>query len=162
MPSRLPSPGTASSQALSVKAYRWRSREERRGDSLLPRDPNHVGGIMGLRTASENGAPIPPTSLSMKWKPDCPSRKQKWITRPFTKRGNEHFDWPVGLLQADSEGNKDFLILPIFAEQTNLVTTPTRSQVKTSIHKIYWPKSNGQINYNDNGCEKGDLANATQ
>lgn len=46
----------------------------------------------------------------------------------------------------------------------NLVTTPTTLQVKTSVDKIYWPKSikNGQINHNDNGCEKGDLANATQ
>ena len=94
-------------------------------------------------SASENGAPIPLTSPPMKWKPDCPSRKQKWITRPFTKRGNEHFDWPGGLLQAHSEGNKNFLILRIFAEQMNLVTTPIRSQVKTSVDKIYWPKSNG-------------------
>ena len=67
-----------------------------------------------------------------------------------------------GLLQADSVGNENYLILPIFAEQTNLETTPTRSQVNTSIDKIYWPKWNGQINHNDNGYEKGDLANATQ
>lgn len=121
---------------------------------------------MGLGTcASENGAPIPTTSPPMKRKPDCPSCKQKWNTRPFTERGNKHFDWPGGLLQADSEGNKNFLILPIFAEQTNLVTTPTRSQVKTNFDKNHWPKSKGQINHNDNGCTtaaKGDLANATQ
>ena len=110
---------------------------------------------MGLGTcASENGAPIPPKSPPMKRKPDCPSCKQKWNTRPFTKRGNKHFDWPGGLLQADSEGNKNFPILPIFAEQTNLVTTPTRSQVKTNFDKIYWPKSKGQINHNDNGLQR--------
>ena len=122
---------------------------------------------MGLGTcASENGAPIPTTSPPMKRKPDCPSCKQKWNTRPFTKRGNKHFDWPGGLLQADSEGNKNFLILPIFAEQTNLVTTPTRSQVKTNFDKNLL----AQVKRADqpqrqrlyNGCEKGDLANATQ
>ena len=45
LPSRLPSPHTASSQALSVKAYQRLSREERRGDSLLPRDPKRKSRV---------------------------------------------------------------------------------------------------------------------
>ena len=86
--------------------------------------------------------------------PDCPSCNKKSGIQDRSQNAGT----------CESEENNNFLILPIFAEQTNLVTTPTPSQVKTSVDKTYRPKSikNGQINHNDDGCEKGDLANAIQ
>jgi len=43
----LPSPYTASFQALSVNAFRWRIRDQRPGDGLKnflgPRDPKRIG-----------------------------------------------------------------------------------------------------------------------